>query len=880
MGGGHGGSAYELANGVVVMPAKTIERPKKKPTVPKQLARYQEMRDFGKTAEPSGKVSTSGLPANAYLIQKHAATRLHYDFRLALDGVLKSWAVTKGPSLDPHERRLAVEVEDHPLDYGTFEGTIPKGQYGGGTVMLWDRGTWTPVGDPQEGLRKGHLKFDLDGERLKGRWVLVRMGGRAAREKKPNWLLIKERDGLEREDGEPVTEAFTDSVTTGRAMERIASDADRVWQSNRAVEPDPVLAPRPKIVPGARKAKLPDFVPVELATRVKAPPTGESWLHEIKFDGYRIELRLDRGRVQFLTRRGLDWSDRFAGLVEPSLGLPAQTALIDGEVVVLDARGVSDFGALQAHLGEGKKAHLLYYAFDLLHLDGQDLSGLPLETRKDALRALLARLPADGPIRFSDHVVATGDEFYAEACRLALEGVISKRRDAPYRSGRGEAWLKSKCVERQEFVIGGWTPPSDGSQSVGNLLLGAYAGDRLVYVGKVGTGFTRSSGADLRKRLEKRKSTKQPFDRKPPDSRAARWVTPDLVAEVEFLTMTRDGILRHAAFKGLREDKEAQRVTMEPSKDAPAVAAKPASGVRKGDTLVIGGVRITHPDRRLDEASGLTKEGLAEYLALVADRMLPHVVGRPLSVVRCPAGSGKACFYQKHVGRGVSAGVKSVEVPEKNGTGAYLMIDDLRGLLGLAQMGVLEIHPWGARGDDPETPDRLIFDFDPDPDLPYQHVIDGALVLRARLGDLGLESFVKTTGGKGLHVVAPILRKHPWPVVKEFARAVATSLAKEDPQFIVTMTKARRVGKIFLDFFRNDRGATAVAPYSTRARPGATVATPLFWDELSPQLPPNHFNVDNLPRRLAQLKEDPWAPMLTVRQGLTAKMLAALKVKL
>ncbi len=795
--------------------------------------------------------------------------------------MLKSWAVTKGPSLDPHERRLAVEVEDHPLDYGTFEGTIPKGtipkgQYGGGTVMLWDRGTWTPVGDPHEGLRKGHLKFDLDGERLKGRWVLVRMGGRAAREKKPNWLLIKERDGLEREGGDSVTDDFTTSVATDREMERIAGDADRVWQSKPRTQAEPPA--KPKIV-GGKKNKLPDFVPVQLATRVKAPPAGDNWLHEIKFDGYRTELRFDRGKVQFLTRRGLDWTDRFAGLVEPATGLRAQSALIDGEVVVLDEHGVSDFGALQEMLGEGKKARLLYYAFDLLHLDGQDLTGLPLERRKAALRDLLSSYGANDSIRYSDHVAATGEEFYSQACRLALEGVISKRRDSLYRSGRGEAWVKSKCVERQEFVIGGWTPPSDRTPSVGNLLLGTYDGDRLTYVGKVGTGFTRTSGADLRKRLDKCKTDKHPFDRKPPDSRDARFVKPELVAEIEYLTMTRDGILRHASFKGLREDKEARSVTMERPKTTSKATKAPPTGVRKGDALIIAGARITHPDRRIDEDSGLTKEGLAEYLALVADRMLPHVAGRPLSIVRCPEGSGKACFYQKHVGRGVPDGVKSVEVPEKDGTDEYLMIDSVLGLLGLAQMGALEIHPWGARGDEPDKPDRLIFDFDPDPDLPYQRVIDGAVALRARLEELGLESFVKTTGGKGLHVVVPIQRKHPWPVIKEFSRAVATAVAKDDPGFVVTMTKAKRTGKIFLDFFRNDRGATAVAPYSTRARPGAPVATPLFWDELSPKLPPNHFTVENLPRRLALLKEDPWTKMLTVRQSITAKMLSALKVK-
>jgi bifunctional non-homologous end joining protein LigD len=881
----------------------------------KALTKYREKRDFTQTAEPSGAEPVKAQGDGFFVVQKHAATRLHYDFRLALDGVLKSWAVTKGPSLDPHDKRLAVEVEDHPVAYGDFEGTIPKGQYGGGTVMLWDHGSWEPIGDAKAGLEKGELKFILHGERLKGRWVLVRMGGRAAQERHTNWLLIKERDDEVREGRKPLIDSAVTSVTTGRSMDEIAGEHDRIWHSNKPADQQDEAGPRgtmpscPPSLPhrgggtrskalpldggglgggdGADRSKwapLPDFIPPQLATRVARPPESKDWLHEIKFDGYRVLARIDNGAVTLLTRRGYDWTNRF-GPVARALGkLKVRQALIDGEIVVMTDTGVTDFGRLQATLaGEAHDAMSLQ-AFDLLHLDGEDLTGKHLIDRKALLKPLIEGLGAQSTILYSDHIENLGDKVFAQACQLALEGVVSKRRDAPYRSGRSESWIKSKCIERQEFVIAGYSKSTVASKGLGSLLLAYYSGKALTYAGRVGTGFNETSVKAIRAALDKVERDTPPFAKRPPGAgRDITWVEPTLVCEVEFLKWTEDGLLRHASFKGLREDKPAREVTIERPKAAAAPKGrsktmpedlKPSGAGEKA----LAKITLTHPERVLDPDSGLTKRGLAEYLALVADRILPHITGRPISFVRCPGGTSKACFYQKHIETKLPPGIGSVTIKEKEGTGDYLTIDSAEGLIGLAQMGVLEVHPWGSRADNVEKPDRLIFDFDPAPDVPFTWVVEAALAMRERLDALGLESFLKTTGGKGLHVVAPFKREHEWPLIKEFARAVATATAAESDRYVTVMTKAKRTGKIFIDFFRNDRGATAVAPYSTRARPGAPVATPLDWREATPALVPGHFTVDTMPRRLAQLAEDPWAPMLTSKQAIGKAALKAMKV--
>jgi bifunctional non-homologous end joining protein LigD len=853
----------------------------------KALTKYREKRDFTQTAEPSGAEPVKAQGDGFFVVQKHAATRLHYDFRLALDGVLKSWAVTKGPSLDPHDKRLAVEVEDHPVAYGDFEGTIPKGQYGGGTVMLWDHGGWEPIGDAKAGLKKGELKFDLHGERLKGRWVLVRMGGKAAQEKRNNWLLIKERDDEVREGGKPLIETAITSVTTGRSMDEIAGEHDRIWHSNKpADEQDEAAEPKPKREPAKPRGKtaVPDFIPPQLATRVARPPEGKDWLHEIKFDGYRVLARIDDGAVTLLTRRGHDWTNRFGPVARALAKLGVRQALIDGEVVVMTDTGVTDFGRLQATLAGEAHDTMSLQAFDLLHLDGEDLTGKHLVDRKALLQPLIAGLGAQSTILYSDHIENLGDKVFAQACQLALEGVVSKRRDAPYRSGRTESWVKSKCIERQEFVIAGYSKSSVAGKGLGSLLLAYYSGKTLVYAGRVGTGFNEASVKAIRAALDKVERDTPAFAKRPPGAgRDITWVEPALVCEVEFLNWTEDGLLRHASFKGLREDKPAREVTIERPKATAApkgrsktMAAdlKPSSAGEKA----LAKITLTHPERVLDPDSGLTKRGLAEYLALVADRMLPHITGRPISFVRCPGGTSKACFYQKHIETKLPPGIGSVTIKEKEGTGDYLTIDTAEGLIGLAQMGVLEVHPWGSRADDVEKPDRLIFDFDPAPDVSFTWVVEAALAMRERLDALGLESFLKTTGGKGLHVVAPFKREHEWPLIKEFARAVATATAAESDRYVTVMTKAKRTGKIFIDFFRNDRGSTAVAPYSTRARPGAPVATPLDWREATPDLTPGHFTVETMPRRLAQLAEDPWEPMLTSKQAIGKAALKAMKV--
>jgi bifunctional non-homologous end joining protein LigD len=911
-----------------------------RPSAQKALTRYREKRNFDITSEPSGAepVKANGnVKARGdgfFVVQKHEATRLHYDFRLALDGVLKSWAVAKGPSLNPHDKRLAVEVEDHPVAYGDFEGTIPKGQYGGGTVMLWDHGAWAPIGDAAAGLEKGELKFELHGERLKGKWVLVRMKPRP-KERHNNWLLIKERDDAVREGETPLTDAALTSVTTGRTMDEIAGEHDRVWHSDQPADEQPDAAPQPAPPPlrgrsarsagrgdraasghdgdsetaapvpptrprkavadlplkggGAAlrgKSPLPDFIPPQLATRVAAPPSAKGWLHEIKFDGYRVLARIDSGTVTVRTRRGHDWTNRFGQVASALSKLPVKQALIDGEIVVMTDSGVTDFGKLQETLAGESRYALSLQAFDLLHLDGDDLTGKPLIERKAQLQPMIAALGKQSTILYSDHIENLGDKVFAQACQLALEGVVSKRADAVYRSGRSDSWVKSKCIERQEFVIAGYSKSSVAGKGLGSLLLGYYRGKTLTYAGRVGTGFNEASVTAIRKALDRIERATPPFKTRPPGAgRDVTWVEPELVCEVEFLTWTGDGLLRHASFKGLREDKPAREVTIERPQSASGAkggktamaettVAKPSSAGEKALAKIV----LTHPERVLDPDSGLTKRGLAEYLALVADRMLPHITDRPISFVRCPGGTAKACFYQKHIETQLPPGIGSVTIKEKEGTGDYLTIDTAEGLIGLAQMGVLEVHPWGSRADDVEKPDRLIFDFDPAPDVQFTWVVEAALAMRERLEKLGLESFLKTTGGKGLHVVAPIKREHEWPLIKEFARAVATATAAESDRFVTVMTKAKRTGKIFIDFFRNDRGATAVAPYSTRARPGAPVATPLDWKEATPSLSPSHFTVETMPRRLAQLPDDPWAPMLTAKQSIGKAALKAMKV--
>jgi bifunctional non-homologous end joining protein LigD len=778
------------------------------------LSPYRAKRDFRKSAEPRGRVAGRKPERLHFVVQKHDATRLHYDFRLELDGVLKSWAVTKGPSNDPTDKRLAVEVEDHPLDYGDFEGTIPKGHYGGGTVMLWDQGTWIPEGEkpPEQALADGELKFTLKGDRLQGSWVLVRMKPRA-KEKKNNWLLIKHRDDYAVEGHGDVLLDETDSIKTGRSMKQIAE----------GVSP--------------KKGKLPAFVEPQLCKLVPRPPEGDDWVHEIKFDGYRLQARIEGGKVTLKTRTGLDWTDRFPSLAAAASALP--DGLIDGELVALDRHGSPDFAALQAALADDRTEDLIYFAFDLLFEGKRDLRQLPLIERKKRLYALLDATETPG-IRYVEHFVESGDAVLKSACQLTLEGIVSKRADAPYRSGRGSSWTKAKCRAGQEVVIGAWTKTSGKFRS---LLVGVRRGKHLVHVGRVGTGYSAAKVENLLPKLRKLEAPKSPFLSMEgfKGEGDIHWVKPELVAEIEFTGWTGEGRVRQAAFKGLREDKPAKDVKIE----------RPASGEERGKVM---GVPITNPDKPMWPDAGdkvpVSKLELARYFEAVGAAMLPHLQGRPCSIVRAPDGIEGQHFFQRHAMGGTSSLIKQVKVSGDHK--AYLQIDRIEGLIAVAQTGGLELHPWNCLPNHPERPGRLVFDLDPGPDLPWSRVIEGALALKERLEALGLETFCKTTGGKGLHVVVPLDNKPKsgvdWPAAKTFAKTLCQRLARDEPEaYIAVMTKSKRGGKIFLDYLRNDRMATAVAPLSPRARPGAPVSMPLDWSEVTAKLDPLAYTVRTVP---------------------------------
>ena len=798
-------------------------------------------------------------------MQKHDARRLHYDFRLELDGALKSWAVTRGPSLIPGEKRLAVAVEDHPLEYGSFEGTIPKGEYGGGAVLLWDRGSWTPIGDPHAGLAKGHLDFELHGQKLNGRWHLVRMHARP-RDKHENWLLIKGDDEYARPDGaSDILDERPESVSSGRPIEEVARDESVQWKNGRAeakgngakksdgakgkkAQPPRSLV-EPESLPGARKTPAPAVLEPMLATLTEKPPEGARWLHEVKLDGYRVVARIGSGRVRLMTRNGLDWTSKFGPeIVEPFNALPLVEATIDGELVV-DVNGASSFSALQAALSEGRTERLIFYAFDLLYLDGYDLTGTPLIRRKEALRALVG--DGAGPLRFSDHFEESGEVVLRHACRLGLEGVISKDRDSPYRPGRGRSWLKSKCSARQEFVIGGFTVSTASAKAIGSLALGVYEGRSLRYVGRVGTGFSATVAQNLYARLEAMREPKSPFaDRLTADqARQLRFVRPELVAEVDVRSWTADGYLRHTSFRALREDKPAEEIVRE----------EPRSQEQPGAPQPPPTLTLTHPDRLYWPDDGVTKEGLADYYAEVWSRMAPFVVERALALVRCPDGVGGQQFFQKHAWKGLSDAIVLATDPAEPDK-PLIAIRDLDGLTGLVQAGALEIHPWGSTLTDWERPDTIVMDLDPGEEVAWQSMIEAAKEVRERLAAGGLAAFVKTSGGKGLHVVSPLKPEADWPQVKAFTKQIADAMAADSPiRYVSTIAKAKRKGKILVDYLRNQRGMTAVAAYSTRARPGAAVSMPLEWDELGSGIGPASFTVGNAPARLASLARDPWA---------------------
>ncbi|MFB2567438.1 DNA ligase D [Rhizobium sp. IMFF44] len=845
------------------------------------LLKYRAKRDFKKTSEPSGETHVKPSNRRRFIIQKHDATRLHYDLRLELDGVFKSWAVTKGPSLDPHDKRLAVEVEDHPLDYGDFEGTIPKGQYGGGTVMLWDRGYWEPEGrtSPEEALKKGDFKFTLDGKRLHGSFVLVRMRKDRDRGTRTNWLLIKHHDDYSvEENGAAILEENATSVASGRSMQQIAEGRGRKPQpfmtANADVEADAVWDSKHGLAAGERKkrsrkdvatstaADLPDFVDPQLCKTVARPPAGNGWLHEIKFDGYRIQMRIADGAVKLKTRKGLDWTAKYPEIAKSASALP--DCIIDGEICALDENGAPDFAALQAALSEDKTDDLVYFAFDLLFDGGEDLRSMPLVERKERLQNLLAEASDDPRIRYVEHFETGGDAVLRSACKLSLEGIVSKQVGAPYRSGRTETWVKSKCRAGHEVVIGGYARTNGKFRS---LAIGVHRGDQFVYVGRVGTGYGAKKVETLLPRLKALETAKSPFTGGVPKKQGeVVWVKPELVAEIEFEGWTADGLVRQAAFKGLREDKPAKEIEAEkPASPAKTETAEPAAAAkhkpvrRKGAKAEVMGVLISNPDKPLwpdaNDGKPVTKEELARYHEAVGAWLIEHIKGRPCSIIRAPDGIEGEQFFQRHAMPGTSNLLELVKVfGDKK---PYLQIDRIEGLAAIAQIGGIELHPWNCQPGKPEVPGRLVFDLDPGPDVPFSSVVAAAREMRDRLDELGLISFCKTTGGKGLHVVTPLAinKRKPltWAEAKGFAHDVCEDMARANPDlYLIKMTKSLRGGRIFLDYLRNDRMATAVAPLSPRARPGATVSMPLTWTQVKADLDPKRFTIRTVPALIAK----------------------------
>jgi bifunctional non-homologous end joining protein LigD len=925
------------------------------------LEAYRKKRKFDVTPEPRGRKGPAG--GYRYVIQKHAARRLHYDLRLELDGVMKSWAVTRGPSLDPNEKRLAVQVEDHPVDYNTFEGTIPEGEYGGGTVMIWDQGTWSPEGDPHKAFAKGHLLFDLDGEKLHGRWHLVRMRARQ-RDRHDNWLLIKGKDEEARGARDrDILDEKSRSVVSGRTIEEIAGGKGkkRVWHSNRrnggkgktadkasfkqkirqiaAGARTPARA-KTKTQPRAAEAEAkaggkqkpnkktktarspkgkppPAFVPVALATLYDHAPSGPHWLHEIKFDGYRIEARLEAGDVQLLTRKQQNWTHRFTPVAEAVAALPAETALLDGEIVVEDEKGISSFSLLQTDLKDGRTDRFVYYAFDLLYLDGRDLTGEPLTERKEALAALLERRTKDeikdNIIRYTGDVDEAGPVVLRHAREMGLEGIVSKRRSAPYRSGRTDNLIKTKCRGEQEFIVAGYVPATAMPRAIGALIVAVHENGALGYAGRVGTGYTQKIAHDLFKRLAPLRTDKRPVAL-PADERRKDvvWVEPKLVIEAEFAGITHGGVLRQASFKGIREDKQPEEVVREVPAPRPAEAAlgetaqgetaeddaaqsaaaqRTRSPARVASTRAMSGtgskksarasskpaskqsarsvdgvaLRLTHPDRVYWPDVGVTKTDLAEYYVSVWDWINPQIRGRALSLVRAPEGVGGETFFQKHIAANVKSSRLRHSVPGKDHD--VIAVESVEDLVEVVQSGGLEIHVRGSRLDSLEACDRIVFDLDPGEGVTWPQIVAAAREIRDRLAGERLESFVKLSGGKGIHVVVPVVDVD-WDAAKNFSGRIAARMVADSPKlYLAKMTKALRKGRIFIDYFRNSREATSIAAYSTRARPGAPVSAPVTWERLARTGGGNDFSVLDLKKRL---KDDAWAEIGKVRQKLPA----------
>ena len=821
------------------------------------LATYHAKRDFARTPEPHGDLAAPGEHAR-FVVQKHHARRLHYDFRLEIGGTLKSWAVPKGPSLDPADKRLAVHVEDHPLDYLDFEGDIPPRQYGAGHVEVWDIGTWTPLGDAQAGYEAGRLRFVLDGEKLHGIWKLVRTGMRGHGDKE-QWFLIKERDEQARAAEEfDITEALPHSVLRG--------DGKAAPRAKKARTPAPAL----------RKAPLPKKLAPQLATLVDAVPTGGDWLYEVKYDGYRMLARVEHGKARLLTRDGHDWSARLPQQVQAVESLGLDSAWLDGEIVVLDAQGVPSFQLLQNAFERGGTRQIVYFLFDVPYLNGHDLRDQPLRARRALLEQVL-----DGhestTLRYSVPLQQPPQRLLDSACELALEGLIGKRTDSRYVSARSSDWIKLKCRRRQEMVIAGYTDPRGTRQFFGALLLGYYDDDgKLRYAGKVGSGFDGQTLADLHRRMQPLEQHACPFPNKPSGLRGVHWLRPKLVAEISFAEWTQDDSLRQAVFHGLRADKPASAVRRERPAALPVRADNGAAAARRARTAaapVLEGVTITHAERVIDPASHASKLELAHYYRQIAPLILPWLANRPVYLLRVPEGIAGETFFQKHATHMRIPGVRALPVQLLSGRAPLIAIESAEALVGAAQMGTIELHTPNVLADRIDRPDSMVFDLDPDPDLPWSAMIEAARLTHVVLDELGLCSFLKTSGGKGLHLMVPLTRRHGWDEVKDFAQAVARHLARTLPQhFSATMGAKNRVGKIFIDYLRNGRSASTVAPYSVRARPRLPVSVPLAWDELDELKSAAQWTIADLPALLARAKRDPWAEYFENRQTITAAM--------
>ncbi|MBF6616616.1 MAG: DNA ligase D [Candidimonas sp.] len=824
------------------------------------LKRYKSKRNFSVTSEPAegGQANES---APAFVVQKHWASRLHYDFRLELDGTMKSWAVPKGPSYDPADKRMAVHVEDHPLSYNSFEGEIPPKQYGAGKVIIWDKGSWLPLGEARKDYEAGKLKFELRGHKLRGRWTLVRMKGKS--EKQDPWLLIKEKDEFVRPSVEfSVVDEMPDSVA-GLAEPEPAGDK-------------PVA--RPSIESAGIKAALPATLKPQLATLVDEPPAHpEDWLYEIKFDGYRLLARIDAKSIQLFTRNGNEWTSRLPHLAKELKRRKLPAGWYDGEIVMLNDNGMPSFQALQGAFDTARTSRIVYYLFDMPYCKGRDLRSLPLIDRRDMLESLLEDASDDGTVRFSATFDVAARDIVASACKLGLEGVIGKRKTSHYRSSRSSDWIKLKCSLRQEFVIGGYTDPQGSREGIGSLLLGVHDDKgKLRYAGNVGTGFNARSLKDIRTKLDALHSDTRPFETSTGMDRRAHWVKPELLAEVSFGQWTNTGRIRHSVFHGLRSDKPATAIIRETSMptatNGKARRAKATQSPPLPEPSPLGGVKVTNPERIIDKSTGLRKIDLLRYYALVGDLMLPHLKGRPVSLVRAPEGVDGQMFFQKHMDKPTMTGVRLLS-PELDPDHEPLMeVAAAQGLVSAAQMNVMEFHTWNGVKTLIGKPDRMTFDLDPGKGVEWPAMQEAAMVVRAFLQELELPSFAKTSGGKGLHVVVPLKRRHDWDTVKDFSQAIVQHLAKTFPRrFSAKSGPRNRVGKIFIDYLRNGFGATTVCAWSARARPGMGVSVPVTWDEI-PQLKSSaQWHVRNIHERL-DVGNAPWESYEDEARTLTRAM--------